>query len=130
MDHLQDEAVQEKLPHLWELSVDDGHQGRKDGREGWGGHLGFHQAAAEQAPAALQILHACSQLSGPTAQERVGRYRSRISCCLQRRGLAASCRDKAALLGSCSVVSPEAFYGSLASCFIVGVKWLYIIMCT
>ena len=36
---LQDEAVQEKLPNLWEFGVDDGNQGRKDGREGRGGHL-------------------------------------------------------------------------------------------
>ena len=56
--YLQDEALQQQLPYLRELGVHHRYQTCKDGREGRRGHLGLHQAPAEQAPAALQVLHA------------------------------------------------------------------------
>ena len=56
--HLQDEAVQQQLADLGELGVDDGGQRGEDGREGGRRHLRFHQAATEQAAAAVQVLRA------------------------------------------------------------------------
>ena len=61
--HLQDEALQQQFPYLWELGVHHGYQSCEDGREGRRGHLGLHQAPAEQAPAALQVLHAKKLIS-------------------------------------------------------------------
>lgn len=53
---LHDESVQQQFPHLRELRVDDGRHGGVDGGERERRRLGLHDASAEQAAAADQIL--------------------------------------------------------------------------
>ena len=74
------------------------------------GHLGLHQAPAEQAPAPLQVLHAGAQLvMRPTAQERVGRYRLGNSCkSSEAMGLLLSdVETKSALSGKLQCCNPR-----------------------
>ena len=48
--------MQQQLPDLGELGVDDRDERGKHGREAGRSHLALHEAAAEQAAPALQVL--------------------------------------------------------------------------